>query len=526
MASDKSKNSDYRSITSAKKSGKSGGSDYPSIVRTKKNENTQPTADFPVKVLPEGKGAKSENSDLSKQNTDRTIAKAENLSYSEQKKLENRTKKIDRDTRLLQSDRWIIRNGHTLTFAGIYLFSFFVFFRPYELIPGFGFLSSGAFIIAAATLTVYLPTQFAAEGNLTVFNTEIKCVLAMTVLALALMPITRDVGTAWATFNDIFVKAVLIFIIMVNAVRTRKRLMALVWLSLGISVYLSYNALVLYQKGVFNTEGYRVSVDVKGLFENANEMSLHLVTMIPIGLALGLAAKNRFLKAIYYFLALLFIAANFVTFSRGGFLGFVAAMVVFGWKIGRSNRFKTIAVSSVIGLITIILVPGNYGIRMLSIFFPGLDPVGSSDLRKENLILSLIATARNPWGIGIGNSVTFGVYNLQTHNAYTQVSSELGLLGFAAYIIFMVSPFRKLGAIERTLFGKNERDWFYFLAIGLQASIVGYMVSSFFASVAYNWFIYYLIAYAVAFRRIYGLEKGVEIQAESLKEKILSFRTA
>ncbi len=39
-----------------------------------------------------------------------------------------------------------------------------------------------------------------------------------------------------------------------------------------------------------------------------------------------------------------------------------------------------------------------------------------------------------------------------------------------------------------------------------QASIIGYMVSSFFASVAYQWFIYYLIAYAVAFRRTYSLE--------------------
>ena len=37
------------------------------------------------------------------------------------------------------------------------------------------------------------------------------------------------------------------------------------------------------------------------------------------------------------------------------------------------------------------------------------------------------------------------------------------------------------------------------MSIGLQASIVGYMVTSFFAAVAYNWFIYYLIAYAVAF---------------------------
>lgn len=90
------------------------------------------------------------------------------------------------------------------------------------------------------------------------------------------------------------------------------------------------------------------------------------------------------------------------------------------------------------------------------------------------------------------------------------MSTELGLLGLAAYLIFMISPFRKLGAIERTLFEKDERDWFYYLAIGLQASIVGYMVSSFFVSVAYNWFIYYLIAYAVAFRRIYRIERKTE----------------
>ena len=94
----------------------------------------------------------------------------------------------------------------------------------------------------------------------------------------------------------------------------------------------------------------------------------------------------------------------------------------------------------------------------------------------------------------------------------------------------MISPFRKLGAIERTLFAKDESDWFYYMAIGLQASIVGYMVSSFFVSVAYNWFIYYLIAYAVAFRRIYQLEKGVkEVESKSLTDlgkKLIGWQSA
>jgi len=154
-------------------------------------------------------------------------------------------------------------------------------------------------------------------------------------------------------------------------------------------------------------------------------------------------------------------------------------------------------------------------LRMLSIFIPGLDPVGSSDQRRSLLERSLLVTARNPWGIGIGNFPLVGYHNLQSHNAFTQVSAELGILGLIAYLVFMVSPYRKLGAIERKLFVSTEHDWFYYLSIGLQASIVGYMVSSFFASVAYNWFIYYLIAHAVAFRRIYSLESGLRETTEA-----------
>ena len=106
----------------------------------------------------------------------------------------------------------------------------------------------------------------------------------------------------------------------------------------------------------------------------------------------------------------------------------------------------------------------------------------------------------------LGNSPIVGVRNLQTHNAFTQVSSELGIVGLIVYLVFIISPFRKLGAIERKLFDAEDGGWYYYLAIGLQASIVGYLVSSFFASVAYQWFIYYLIAYAVAFRRTYSLK--------------------
>ncbi len=444
------------------------------------------------------------------------IENAELATHSQRATRKER-KKV-RDGKLLAADRWLARHGHFVTYIGLYLFSILVLFRPYELIGALSFLSFTAFYFAVATLLVFLPSQLATEGNLTTFSTEVKAILAMTVLALVTMPIAKDPGLAWKIFNDPFIKAVVIFVVMVNVVRTRRRLMGLLWLSLGIGVYLSFTALDMYLNGQFTVEDYRVGVEVGGMFGNPNEMAMHFVMMTPIAIALGLASKSTFAKLAYYSMAVLFVGATMVTFSRGGFLGLLAIGAVLAWKLGRRQRFNVTIASLVIGGITILAAPGNYGLRMLSIFIPGLDPVGSSDQRRQLLERSLLVTARNPWGIGIGNFPIVGIHNLQSHNAFTQVSAELGLLGLAAYLIFMISPFRKLGAIERKRFDEGKAGWFYYLAIGLQASIIGYMVSSFFASVAYNWFIYYLIAYAVAFRRIYAVEKGgdAEPQAASL----------
>jgi putative inorganic carbon (HCO3(-)) transporter len=432
-----------------------------------------------------------------------------------------------RDFELLHRDKWLVRNGHLVTYALLYTFSVIVLFRPYEILPGFEWMAFSAFYVGAATLAIYFPSQLATEGNLTKFSTEIKAVLAMTVIALLSVPIAKDPATAWETFNDPFIKAVAIFVVLVNVVRNRRRLMQMMWLSFGIGIYLGAWALQDYLEGKFTVESYRVGVtEVKGIFGNPNEMALHFVMMTPITLCLALATKSKIWKTIYFVATGLFVAANMVTYSRGGFLGLLAIAATLAWKLGRKHKVETAIAAFVAGIITIAAAPGNYGLRMLSIFIPSLDPVGSSDARQELLTRSLLVSARNPWGIGIGNFPIVSTQNHQTHNAFTQVTSELGIAGFVAYMIFMIAPFRRLRAIERRQFEANDLNWFYYVAIGLQASIVGYWVSSFFASVAYNWFIYYLLAYAVAFRRIYTIENKDVLASQEAKLALTTPETA
>lgn len=403
------------------------------------------------------------------------------------------------------NENWLARNGHSLTFAGVFLFTLVLYFRPYELIPALSGFHSIALVIAVATLLIYLPTQITVEGTITALPVEIKCVLFIAAWALLSIPIAKSPSLAWATFNDTFIKVVLMFVVMVNTLRTERRIKALMWLGIAVGLMLSWQAVDLYSKGEFKTEGYRVSVDFGGMFGNPNDMSIHLIIFIPLAVALGAAARNWLVKALFFISAVVMTAGAFVTQSRGGFLGLIAVAAVLVWKLGRRQRLKAMFIGGVAGLTAILLAPGNYGLRILSIFIPSLDPVGSSNERTELLIRSVLVTLRNPLGIGIGNFEIVGSHNLGTHNAFTQVSAELGWLAFAAYLIIVFSPIRKLDHIERRLFASGDNGWLYYLSIGVQASIAGYMVSSFFSSVAYHWYVYYPVAYAIGMRRIYQL---------------------
>src|ERR1044071_2017047 len=141
--------------------------------------------------------------------------------------------------------------------------------------------------------------------------------------------------------------------------------------------------------------------------------------------------------------------------------------------------------------------------------------------RRDIFWRSMLIALRHPInGIGLGNFHHQGQRNQVSHNAYTQVAAEMGMGALAVYIFFMVSPLRRLREVERETFGEKEKDRaaFYHLAVGMQASLVGYMVCSFFASVAHIWYVYYLVAYAVCLRRLSAFRSGERGAAQREKK--------
>ena len=381
--------------------------------------------------------------------------------------------------------------------------------------------ASIALIVALATIAFFLPTQLSLEGNLTARPREVHLVLLFTLTGALSIPLAINPATGWQEFSGTFIRCVVIFIVMINVVRTESRLKALLFLGLAACIWLSVEALNDYRQGLMTVEGYRASGRGTGIFGNTNDMALHLVTMLPISIALVFGSKGLGRKVFYGACSALAIAAIVLSYSRGAFLGMVVVLIYFTIKLGGSHRIEILLAILGVGIVLMLLAPSGYGGRLLSIFMPSLDPAGSADARRGELFRSIYIALRHPLlGIGMGNYQPEMSYRgLVTHNSYTQVAAEAGMLALVFYLMFMISPLRKLGQIARETLAARRDSSFYYLAIGLQASLIAYMVSSFFLSVAFNWYVFYLVGYAVCLRRLYESETGKFVVVETRKER-------
>jgi O-antigen ligase len=219
--------------------------------------------------------------------------------------------------------------------------------------------------------------------------------------------------------------------------------------------------------------------------------------MCPICLALFLGSRGPLKKALFLSSLLLLISGLVATFSRGGFLGFICVVAFMVWRFARRNRVIFGAFALTLVLVAVALAPSAYRSRLAT------TNDDSAMARTDELKRSIFVAAMHPlFGVGMDNYILYSNTNKATHNAYTQVAAEMGLGALLVYVCFLLSPLQRLRGVERATRAIKRRPLAYYLAIGLQASLVGYMVVSFFASVAYQWYVYYLVAYAICLHRL------------------------
>ncbi len=415
------------------------------------------------------------------------------------------------------------RPGHSISFGFLVLFTLLLYFRPQDYFPA---LDRGQLIAAALTAMWFVPTQYLLEGRLTARPPELKWLLGLLALAALSIPLAVDRSDSIKIFTDQFVKIVAMFIVMINVVRTQSRWKWLFWVALLAGLQLAGNAIHDWRTGQTPLEGYRVRGAAGGMFADPNDMALFLVTIMPIVFVLLLIARSWWTKIFYGLCLFVLVGGMIFTYSRGGFIGFTAMFAVLAYKLGRGRRLLIGALSLMVFVGFIALAPGNYATRLSSITDTSRDTTGSASERQQLLFQSIQVAITHPvFGVGMDNFYHYTDRGKPSHNAYTQVAADLGLPALAVYLGFMLVPLMQLRRMEHETADVPSHSDIYYLSVGLQASLAGYMASSFFLSVAYYWIVYYLVGYAVCLRRIYetgpGRVLGRVLPAETLEERPL-----
>lgn len=294
-------------------------------------------------------------------------------------------------------------------------------------------------------------------------------------------------------------KWVILYMTIVNLVTSERRLLwACLALILG-SIVTTQGVIGWHRAGVDLVEGYRARW--LGVYADPNRMAMSVGLVVP--LALAIAARRQspwFMRLACAVAGVMAVTAMVLSYSRGGFLGLVAAGAT--WLVLERRLGRTVLVGLVaVGML--VFSPRNFWTRTQSV--SSFEEDASAMSRVEAWTVASRASQEHPLlGLGAGTfRYAWRLYGPEAgsgrvyaaHNIFLQVIADLGFLGLALFLGFIGAVLGPLMEAAR----ERERGW---LARALAASVVGYLVTCLFAGFLVAVHFYVLFALAACAERM------------------------
>lgn len=421
------------------------------------------------------------------------------------------------------------REPRDRAFTWMLLFTAVLFLRPQDLIPPLQFLHL-AELCAVLGLGSLIAGRLARGQAISRVTPELIGVVLLGAVIVFTAPFSIWMGGAIEVFRDVYSKVILIYLLAVNTITTPKRLERLTWVLVLSVAYVALLTMIDYLHGTHMVgHGTRAQGAVGGIMGNPNDLATNMVAFLPLA-AFSVLRRSTVLKqAAAAGCVALMLAAAVASGSRGGFLGLLVMIGVFGVMAVRKRPGLVVA-AVFAGICALPLVPSTYWHRIASITDQSKDDFGSAQERRTLIKESIQAFAENPLtGVGAGN---FKAWNPQgraaawheSHNVVLQVASELGIAGLSVFFFILGRAFlsviqtrRLLRRARRAAYARlkgraadpmapqitaAEADMLEAHSAAMLASLCGWIVCALFASVAYTWPLYYLLALAATPREI------------------------
>jgi len=340
---------------------------------------------------------------------------------------------------------------------------------------------------------------FISHG-ITAFSTKIGKFAGLFTLWLVIcIPFSQWKGGSFALLQDELSRSILIFMMVGTAANSLRKVQSVISI-VGCAVVVTMG-IALWQN--VRIDG-RLTM-AAGQYSNSNDLAQVILLGMCFLPVLGVRAKSRFLKILSYGMILPLMYTLFVTGSRAGL---VAMLVLAGVVFMAASVGKKLALIVLMPILLGGLLTTSPALRLrMKTLVQASGPVamGSSEdmaisstqSRMDMLKQSIELTVKNPlFGVGPGvfqaaaadlqRSIGQRASWLETHNAYTQVSSEMGFPGAIFFLGMVVSSITGLLRVRSRAKSNPSFEPIRTTSEALLLGFITFAVTSFFSSVAYG----------------------------------------
>jgi probable O-glycosylation ligase (exosortase A-associated) len=402
--------------------------------------------------------------------------------------------------------------------AGLNLYLLIVYLRPQDLFGFLGVLRPNIFVLVLTIVSLVIHRKLTGKTHITLLRND-RLFLAFLVAAVLSNITSIWFSSSVETTIEILKISIFYFaaILLLDNTKRIVNYITLYLLSVGfVSLIQIYTYLTIGLTRSTGRGGYGIIVGgttilggggalkmssqgVNGVggyssyfMANASEFGLALVVAYPLCYYLFRGAQSRLLKILSLTLLAAFLVSIVFTGSRGAFVGLLATIIYLLLK-----EKKLIMGSVVLAMLAVpayYLVSDSYVERIESISEYEEDE--SVGIRFQLWRAAIDMVADYPiFGIGTGNfpNAYGGTYRAKDsqnlywspHNVFIQIITEMGLVGFTIYILFIASIFWINIRTRKLLEQLEDQKILYYLTNGIDVILVGYIVAGQFITATY-----------------------------------------
>jgi O-antigen ligase len=355
----------------------------------------------------------------------------------------------------------------------------------------------------SAVMVVVTPAVWLASGNsLRGFRDRIGIAwLLLLAFMLTSVPFSVWKGNSVVQILNYVSRSLCFFFYIAAFTTNLKRCRALMMTNIAVGIMILVSC-VKFGYSDMSVDG-RFQIPRSMFVGNSNDLALQLtIAMTEFLFLFYLRGIGKRLIGLAGILLSLFYMLK--TGSRGSVLALAVAVVA--TFILSKQRMKMALAAIPLLIVAVVFIPQSSSQRLLLMFRSSSTPVASdseasalaSQSQREELIKkSVTLTLQHPvFGVGMGQFVVAVMGEaakkgewaaaLGTHNSYTQVSSECGILALVCYVAVICFCFQRSYRLYQLAAGQPKFRQIEGLAFSLLIGTLVYAVATFFFHIAYS----------------------------------------